>query len=395
MLFGSKYLHLILVKKGISPTKLAEQLNITPQALTNWDKDNYIPEKRVSQITDFLKLSSHDVDRLLGLEPLHYSFRTKQKTHVNENEVSERMQTRSELIFGRFFGDNEVGSYDLTNLKNKIKSSGEDFHSIALAIRQEFTITNDYPLSSQDMKRIQDRLKANAYFLPFKQILLNIDGESEQTAVLFHRRGSYSILVDSDRTLDEAHFDKLHELVHIFFIGIREQSKQLEDLIDKVCGELIYPKFYIVEKIFGGDANSRPITNKEKLEATFYEEFNNTQLILSPKGLALALKDSNLATTGSDLFIYLTDTLDKKFRSHTITYSQFGGMDFSFSNRESLIKFFKEHVDNIKSLKGYPLFEKLKSDFLSDVLSSNDFADTFNLSLTDTIVIKATWKKES
>jgi len=388
------FLHSILNEKGMKPSDLASMLEITPQAISGWEKEGVIPSRRLSQIASSLSLTSQQVDKLVGIEPLHFSFRTKNGDHVTEDEVSERMKSRSEVTFERFFGDLKKNTYNLEVLKNNIKNCNDNFVEIADLIRKEFTIRSDSPITNEDSFSILEKLNGKAFFLPFKQIKLNVSDEVDQTAVLYCKDGAYSILVDSDRTIDEAHFDKLHEMLHIFFFDIREQNKELEDLIDKICGELVYPKKYIVEKFFGGDENSRPSFDLKKLEENFEHEYRTRKFIISPKGLARAMRDIELTSRNSDLYKFLYSELNEKFKKNAISYSAFGKMDFEFSDRNALIDFYKKYVENPHCEYTYPLFEKLKSDFLNNFLEPSDFADTFGMKLSDSLVLKAIWKKE-
>lgn len=388
------YLQTILRDKEMKLTDLANMLEITPQAISGWEKEGNIPSRRVSQIAAALSLSSQQVDQLLGVEPLHFSFRTKNGNHITEDEVTERMKSRSEVIFERFFGDLKKNLYDFTDLKNKIQKVGNDFTKIADIIREEFIIRSDSPISNEDSISILDKLNAKSFYLPFSQIKLNVENETNQTAVLYCKDGAYSILVDSDRTIDEAHFDKLHEMIHIFFFDIRNQDKSLEDLIDKICGELVYPKQYIVDKFFDGDESSRPSFNFSKLEETFEHEYRLKKFIISPKGLARAMRDCGLTSRNSELYNFLYKNLNDKFKRKAISFSEFGKMNFSFSDRNALINFYKNYVDNPKCERTYPLFEKLKNDFLTESLQISDFADTFSISLSDALVLKAIWQNE-
>jgi len=105
------------------------------------------------------------------------------------------------------------------------------------------------------------------------------------------------------------------------------------------------------------------------------------------------MRDAGLASPSSELFKYIYTELHEKYRETTINYSQVGKMDFDFSNRDKLIDFYTFIRKGFLSV-GYPLFEKLKQDLVSDVISPSDFADTFNLTLADTLIIKALFRKE-
>lgn len=394
MLLGYKFLEKILDTKSIEPKELAEKLNITVQNFTAWKFKNQIPRKKVSEISELFSLSSSEIDQLLGKIPMRFCFRTREGGTRTEVDVSDRMKSRIEIVYESFFGHEDVSlKYDLSNLKRLIKNNPTSFKHVAECIRKEFTIPSYRPISYDNLVGIQDRISLSAFYLPFKAIGLNIEGESDQTAVLFAKDGISSILVDSDRTVDEAHFDKLHEIVHVFIEGVIPDSPETEKFIDKVCGELVYPEEYIVNKFFQNDPASKPIKNQEFLKETFFAEASNLSSVISPKGLARAMRDCGLATEKSELFKFLFVDLHEEYRKQVVTYSQIGEMDIDFRNRDELLKFYRDHVPN-KGILRYPLFEKIKKDLMEDVISSNDFASIFGLKLSDAIIIKAVWIKE-
>jgi hypothetical protein len=395
MLLGYNFLENILASKGMEPKDLAEKLNIAVQNFTVWKSKNQIPRRKVGEISELFSLSSSEIDQLLGKIPMRFCFRTREGGTKTEIDVSDRMKSGVEIVYESFFGQEDVSlKYDLTNLKKAIRENSASFKHVADCIRKEFTIPSYRPISYDSLVGIQDRISLLAFYLPFRAIGLNFEGESDQTAVLFTKDGSSSILVDSDRTVDEAHFDKLHEVVHVFIEGVISDSPETEKFIDKVCGELVYPEEYIVNKFFQNDASSKPIKNPEYLKETFFAEAANLSSVISPKGLARAMRDSELATEKSELFKFLFVDLHDQYRKHAVTYSEIGEMNINFRDRDELLKFYKDHVPS-KGILRYPLFEKIKKDLMADAISTNDFANIFGLKLSDAIIIKAVWSKES
>lgn len=164
-------------------------------------------------------------------------------------------------------------------------------------------------------------------------------------------------------------------------------------MIDKICGELIYPRNYIIEKFFNGDPSSKPITNKERLGTTFWNEMLSQTYALSPKGLAKAMRDTDLTTVNSELYKYLSTELHEKFRKSCINYSTYGHMNINFSDVQAVLDFYKYIEVEIRKTR-YPLFQKIKKDLLSNELSSADFADTFAMKLEDAHLIKAIWSQQ-
>jgi transcriptional regulator with XRE-family HTH domain len=387
------YLEKILEKNRLSQEQLAKSLDVTPQAISGWKNSDTIPAKRVIQISKLFSLSAQDVDVLLGNKPLNFFFRTKTGDELNSSNISSHIKVRTEIIYERFFGNITSSiTYNLSKLRDKINKDHINHIEIAQFIRDEFEFPSYQPLSYSMLNTILDRIHVRSYYLPFKYIGLSDEGENGQAAVLFEKDKSYSILVDSDRTIDESHFDKTHELLHILFDDVDMGETDQEDLIDKVCGELIYPKKFIIEVFFDGDENSKPIKDKEKLSFNFFENSKNHAHILSPKGLALAMRDANLTSINSELYKFILNELHQAYRKKSVNYSSLGQMDFDFTNREEFLKFF-EIIKNPDGIFTYPLFEKLKCDLLNGSLSPVDFADTFGMKISDALIIKASLSK--
>ena len=393
MKLGYEFLEEYLKSKKILIQDFCDQLNITRQALTTWKTKGVVPARRVSQIVGMFDLSSQELDRLLGNQPLHFSFRTREGQGVSDKDVSEKIKNRTEVIFERFFDqEQDFEAHDITPLQEKIRRVGEDFKEIAKLIREDFEFPSYQPVTHSIMNSIINRLKTPCFYLPFDSISLKNDGHNNQTAILFKKNGFKSILVDSDRTIDEAHFDRLHEIIHIFLDDIFEHGNELENLIDKVCGDLIYPESYLLDFVFKGDKNSRPIRDKQGLTRRFYVENKTYTYILSPKGIARAMKDNGLTSSNSELFKFLYRELQSEFRKKPVTYSKMGKMDINFSSKEAVLKFYEEIVDSKEPTTFcYPLFEKLKKDLICGAISPSDFANTFNLKTSDVIVIQAIW----
>ncbi len=391
---GYDFLLQILEQKGITQVQLAERLGITPQAIQTWK--SRIPGKRVSQLSEHLSLESHEIDILLGNDPLCFEFRTKRGEHIGEVEVTESTKIRSQVLYERLFPSREAEvKYDLTPLQEKISKCGRDFLQIADCVRKEFTVPDYRPLLADELFGLYARVGAKAYFMPFKQIgLLNGGGSQDQTAILFSKHGCHTVLLDSDRTVDEAHFDRTHEFIHIIFGKIFDADGELEDLIDRVCGELIYPKKFIVEQFFSNDVNSKPATNKVRLREVFYQATFGMRHILSPRGLARAMRDSELTTRNSELYKFLYSEFHEEVRKKAVTYSSYGGMDFDFSDRERMERFYSEIVEKSENAGFYPLFQKIKNDLIEDLISPSDFGEMFKMKLSDAMVLKAIWSKK-
>lgn len=398
MNFGYSHLEELLKEKSLEVKDLVELLGITAQAIQNWKTSNNVPSKRVSQLADTWDLSSQSIDRLMGVTPLHFEFRTKRGEHYSDADATDRMRVRSEKIYERFFEDFEQKvSYDFTRLRSCIVKADKNFIEIAKCIRDEFTIPDYVPFGSDELHKLQWRIGVKSFYLPFKQIKLNIVDEDDfdQSAILFSKNDSYSILIDSDRTIDEAHFDRMHEVVHIIFDGLFEQSSEIEDLIDLVSGELIYPKRYLLERFFDGDSSSKPIKNKNLLISKFLEDTHSLRHILSPRGLARALRDTELTSRNAELFKFLNTEFHEMYRESSVTYSSYGEMDFEFSDRDAILNFYKEVVEKKENAGFYPLFSKLKEDLIQNQLDVKDFADTFSMKLADAMLVKAMWSKAS
>lgn len=399
MKLGFEFFEELIEKHKKTSTEVANFLNISPQALQTWKSSNAIPSRRISQLVDLFSLSAHEIDQLLGISPLNVSFRTKRGEHLSEIQVSEKIKVRSQILHERFFNNAESDSpsYNLGNLRKAILKCNSNFLKIAQCIRNEFTIPDYRPLGIGGLKALQQRMGVRAFYMPFSQLGLSVlsDQESSQTAILYTRGDTYTALIDSDRTVDEAHFDKTHEVLHTIFDPIEESFEKLEHLIDLVCGDLIYPKKFIIEQFFNDDETSRPIKNKDLLVSKFIEITQDARFILSPRGLARAIRDAELTSASSALFNFLNSEFHEHYRSKALTYTKFGEMNFAFSNRDELQKFYSCVVEKQGNEGCYPIFSKLRADLQSGAIHPSDFADTFGLEYADAIVLKDIWSSDS
>lgn len=395
---GFLFLDSLLSAKSFSHTSLSEKLGISPQAIQGWKRSNEIPTKRVSQIADLFALERSEIDLLLGKEPLKFEFRTKNGEELSQDRVSESVRVHAEIVFERFFGDQlAIVPYDLTELRQQIATIGNNFFQIAQVIRKTFTIPDYHPMGYSGVNELLKRVGVQSYFLPFSVIgLCDPKDNNAQTAVLYSKENKHVILIDSDRRVDEAHFDQLHELIHIFLgdIDLELPDNELETLIDRICGELIYPQRYIVDVFFDGDPASKPITDRENLKYTFTQESSFYYNVLSPKGLARAMRDSDLTTVSSELYKYLNSDLHLEFKELATNYTTIGKMNFDFKNPKELVSFYRYIEEKNSWGVRYPLFVKLKEDLLSGRLSNADFADTFSMTLQSALIVKATWAEE-
>ena len=393
MRLGYNYLEECMAKTGLSVTDLSQKLGVSNQAIANWKSSKVIPSKRAFEIAEALNLDNNSLDRLLGVPPLTCKFRTKSGQEFTDQEVSSSVKARAELIYERFFkGSESEARIDIQPLKEKIRDCGTDFSCIAKEIRKFFEFQSYEPINKRTVDSLSEQMGAQNFYLPFSSLKLLDNGCNEQTAVLYTHKGVHSILINSDRTIDEAYFDQIHELIHIFLEGIFEDNKKTEDLIDKIAGELIYPRSYLIRIFFDNDENSRPIKNKEKLKQKFCHEMKALHWIISPRGIARAMRDSGLTSGQSELYKFFNSTLHSWYREHnSITYSELGEMDFDFSNRKALLNFY-EFIRSKTAHFRYPLFEKLQDDLISDIISPYDFADTFGLNWSDGIIVKSIWK---
>lgn len=394
MSIGYSFLEEVLSKFQISNKELATKLNCTPQAMTEWKDKGVVPLKRAMQIADILDLNTEDAEKLIGVRPLSFHFRTKDRAYVQESQIDDQTRNRVRRIYDRFFSDTVTETKPLIHeIRNEIKNSSRNPFDIADIIRKKLQISDSRLFLRDDFVSILKESGIAHYLLPFKAIGINQTELNAKTALLFYKDNKFSILADSDRTLDEAHFDSVHEFVHVLLDESFESGTELEALIDKIAGALIYPRKVLVEKIFDGNENSKPIRNAEELKRNFYDLADSVNRTISPKGLARAIRDYQLAGEKTDLFIALDGVLHEEYRAKSTTFSQMGGMDIIFSDRKSLEKFYTERVEKFPWM--YPLFVKIKEDLTSERIKPSTFADTFYLSTVDAKIIQAEWLSRS
>lgn len=397
MKLGFKYLESLIEDKEIKQNELSDNLGITPQNLTKWRETNNIPPRHVSGIAAFFNLNSIQIDLLMGLRPLEFQFRTKGGVEFLSQNAPQPLNARVQFIHEKCIEPlAQKANHELLQVfKNELVKAGKDYFKIASLIRKRFEIPGYMPIAYINFLAILRKIGVNFFYLPFGTLQLTApDSTKVPTGILYKKDGTYTILIDGDRRMDESHFDSIHELIHVFFDGIFEDSKETEDLIDLVSGELIYPRQWIVDTFFDGDENSRPGTNLDAVWRTFSEQSDTSGYIISPKGLAKAMHTSKLQTDQSQLYKSLYSDFHENFKkSGPPSFSEMGGMNIDFSDRSKVEHFYK----NLKNKRPFtfPVFELLKYNLVSSNIGPSDFANIFGLSTADAVVLKSIFANES
>ena len=387
----------LLKQSGMSQKDLADRLGIKNSAISQWTK---IPHNRISQMTEIFDLTSDDIDILLGNQPLEFHYRTKNRKEFYKHTVSEDVKRRTEFIYEIF-----VSSYmrecerNFDELRSKLSSfdinKKEDAFIAAEIIREEFNIPRKNPISRDFViKYILEDLGIRSYFMSFRRIGLHLESTEGdlQSAILFNKENKYGILIDADRNWAPSFFDELHEIIHIMFGDIFERGDQLESFIDKIVGELIYPKAFLKKLFVSPDSTSGRIgKTPDQVIDIFIEKYKNDR-IWCPSGLAKALIDYSMLTKDSKIYKALTGEFYDFYKHKAKKVSDIGKIDVDHSSFSKHQKLFAEVIE--KDPNFYPVYIDLRKKLVTGEVSPNDYADLFGMKVSEVKVLKSIWAEK-
>ena len=384
----------LLTREGLKPVDLAKHLGINSSAISQWNK---IPHNRVTQMIDLLKLTTDDIDILLGNQPLGFHYRTTNRKELYKHTVAEDVKQRTEFIYDIFVRDYMKDSdCNFDELRKKISSLNiaekESSFRAADLIREEFNIPGLRPISRDFVEKyILEDLGIHSYYMPFKSVGLHLESLKGdlQSAILFSKGKKYGILIDSDRNYASGFFDLLHEVVHIIIGDIFERGNQLESFIDKTVGELVYPKAHL-QKLFVSPSSISGRIGKtaQQIIDILIEKYENDRT-WCPSGLAKALIDYEMLGEDTDIYRTLTGDFYDFYKEKVTTMSELGEIDIDYSNFEAHKKLFENVIE--KNPLQYPVYTGLRERLVEEEISANDYAELFGMKVSEAKMLKSIW----
>lgn len=385
----------LLEQSKMDQKDLAVKLGISNSAISQWTK---IPHNRISQMIDIFNINGDTVDILLGNQPLDFHYRTANRQELYKHSVSETIKQRTEFIYEMFVSHYmKECEYNFADLRKNFSSldisKKESSFEAASIIRKEFKIPELRPITRDFIfNYILEELEVFAYYMPFKEIGLQEGGSDSQSAILFNKGNKYGILLDANRNVASAFFDLIHEVIHILLGNTFEKGDVLESFIDKLVGELVYPKAYLQKLFISPTSTSLRIgKTSEQVISVLTEKYNNDGT-WCPRGLAKALVDCDMLTKEANLWKVLHDDFYEFYKTKVKKVSERGNINVNHSSYEEQIKLFSEVIE--KNPSHYPVYIGLRRRLVNDEISPEDYADLFLMSVAHARLLKSVWSEK-
>ena len=274
-MYGKKIKYYRL-RYGLSIKELADKLNLTSAAISQYENDHRNPDmetlhklSKIFNVTplDFLPNSTIDCTFV------HNEFRTSSKISQNEKQLF-----RSEIE------DRCIKQIEVMDLLNILPSTSfaptqldfnQDIHESVTIIRKALGVNSTGPIYSV----VQALEKLGIVVLSFDagDKIEGCNGKANNITYIFF---------NSNRTIERQRFTMIHEFVHLFYCHINIDEKELEDKVNKIAGMVLIGDEDLINE-FG--ITNRNI-NKYLLESV------SKEYKIAPSCLVRRLRDLNIIT---------------------------------------------------------------------------------------------------
>jgi hypothetical protein len=379
----------LIVSNFKTKTEFAKALAIKIPSVNEWIERGVIPQARLLQVLELLKVTNDDErDKLFNVPKVSVCYRAS-KT-AQENAIKPHIKSRAAWVAKIFLAihDNKPTSDLLNTLRSELQNQ-TDVKDVVSVIRRNFGLTEITPFVIDQSYFFLQSCGVNRFYLPFKKLGLNDPNGVNPLAFTAHRNNEFFVLCDSERSLDSMNFDSTHELVHILTGNMKEDDADIEKWVDLITEELIYPKALLLKE-FPFLISDKPTKIREFNLRKLNNLFNN-YLSMSPRGFAKALVSYGFINKDHVVFKWFTEILHKQFARPT--GSVYGKMDFDFSDSYELETFYSKIVDTNPSL--YPLFTDLRSALTNNQISVKNFSELFFLDSGDVDELRKGWLQTS
>ena len=228
-----KYYRLV---RSMSKKELADAVNITPMAISNYENGKRIPEmdilKRIAKvlgvrIADFLIIRNVDI---------HFSHNEFRKCSSLTKEKQEMIYEIIEEYFSRFMDSVEIlggNVLPLAPICHTLKIT-LDPEKDALALRKHLDFANDGPIDD-----LMGKLENKGILI----LLQEIDDDKFSGINGFVNNHPY-IMVNQKMTLERNRSTIAHELAHLMFDwnDVHLDEKEIEKYATAIAGAFLFPK---------------------------------------------------------------------------------------------------------------------------------------------------------
>ncbi|HXH75715.1 MAG TPA: hypothetical protein VNJ08_12150 [Bacteriovoracaceae bacterium] len=378
-----------------SKTEFAKSLGIQLGSLTDWFARGVIPNSRIDEVFSKLKIESEEeIESALNLPKLEVCYRAKKKDLLEKDvpiEVQSNIKRFSKVYLG-LKGDEKVSS-DVSEIRIRI-GDNRNVVEVASIIRDFLDLTERNPFNINSINYILEKYGINVFFIPFDSFKFCIEGAINPLAFTAQKNNQYLVLCDSNRTFDEIYFDLTHELIHIFTGLVNSKtSQELEDFIDAVAEELVYPKKFLQREFpFLAQVEKGRITPQNFLDNNL-RKMVQTSSFMSPRGISKRLLSLGLLNDRQAAYHWLYETEHNFYLKHfgtplTVT----GRMDIDFSDAEAVMSFMNDYV--MKDQAKYPLFIEFYNGLVQGRITVRAFGEVFGIDSGEADEMRLIWQNK-
>ena len=243
-MFGQR-LRLARKKSGYTQERLADEVNITKQAVSKYEKEKMLPDPEVlAKISRALGVSLHYLMRrqVMGIESVE--FRKSSGTRQRDRALAEVLVTETVEKYINIMSilDMELSVDSVASVRGDIASL-DDAEQCAVKLRRLWKLGND-PVPS-----VSELLEAKG----FKLVMADMpDSIHALTCNVKLRDGSVDrqvIMVGKGGGVERRRFNLAHELGHkvILQVGDKSSGRELERAVDRFAGAFLVPKEHLLQ----------------------------------------------------------------------------------------------------------------------------------------------------
>lgn len=368
-----------------SVENFAQELGLSKNAIYKWLKTDRLPEDRIVEIVEFLKLSEDELNEFFAIPKTELYFRKVGRDEPCDDELKKQFKALANTFFKLESSSDFVDDGLLSGVTSRSPSS------IANYLRALLNIEKDEPAILYKIISELRRHKINLYFIPFQKFGFQLDTNKRKREVAFTARKGSKIIIflDTGRRIDEANFDVIHELTHIV---CNHNPGAHRDEDEKICNdvaeEVVYPRLFLEKNLELLD----PFINAKKHSwQRTIELFQNMEVDFdwSPMGLALALRSYGHIKDRSAEFIRLMK-IDGFFKKQSAKVGDLYYEAYDPTNYDKLVTFFEKEIQKDKEI--YKPIIDLKRAATFEKISPRRFAEIFCIDAGDADELVNSWR---